>query len=66
MVTLSYEQYRDSLLGALKSAFDYGTIDYYRTEDILSFIRYWSPDGGYQPPVFSRSEPSPPKVWVKW
>lgn len=66
MVNLSYEQYRDSLLVALESAFDSGVIDYYRTEDILSFIRHWSPEGGYQPPVVFQPKPSPPKVWEKW
>lgn len=66
MVNLSYEQYREALLAALESAFDNHLIDYYETEDILRFIRCWSPEGGYRPPVVSHPEPSPPKVWKKW
>lgn len=66
MVSLSYEQYRDSLLAALGSAFDNHFIDYYETEDILQFIRWWSPEGGYQPPVVSPPEPPPSKAWERW
>lgn len=67
MVNLPYEQYRNRLLDALESAFDSGVVDYYATEDILSFVRHWSPEGGYQPPVVSHPESkSPPKVWEKW
>lgn len=63
---MDYQAYQSSLLAALEEAFDNHVIDYYEPEDILSFIRHWSPDTGYCPPSVPFVQNPPEEKWEKW
>lgn len=63
---MDYQEYQSALLSALEDAFNNHVIDYYEPEDILLFIRHWSPGAGYCPPSAPSVQDPSEKKWEVW